>query len=45
MEEPAAGATDAAIRSKTGQGWLLELHVPDSRDESGPTIGRRSTAP
>lgn len=40
-----AGATDAAIRSKTGQGWLLDLHVPDSGDETSPATGRRIAAP
>lgn len=27
-----AGATDAAIRSRTGEGWTLELHIPAGHD-------------
>ncbi|HSX56599.1 MAG TPA: winged helix-turn-helix domain-containing protein [Sphingomonas sp.] len=36
-----AGATDAAIRSKTGQGWLLDLQIPDGWEENGAVLGRK----
>lgn len=40
-----AGATDAAIRSKTGQGWMLDLHIPDGWEETRAQLGQRIGTP
>lgn len=37
-----AGATDAAIRSKSGEGWRLDLRIPDGWENAHLALGQRA---
>jgi DNA-binding response OmpR family regulator len=39
-----AGATDATIHSKTGEGWYLDLRIPDEWKDAHPVLGQRNGA-